>query len=304
MLNNAALNGLEGLEKLALKPVKIDVAGLKPCDFKGNWTILNKYFRNNNRELDRFHFPVMSAEEYEALASKIGAKAHNLRFETATEYYKRKARIYAAAEDLGVSPKLLDTSSYYWDERMYLFTDFTYNLHYVEDLYRENDDRCTSAWDAYVTRDFQTQSVDLELVQKLYKFCVKAIKNRFACLIGKVDTCLGMLLSIGEYTQGGALNATKQQVSILQGYAAYFKRMCNDESVDAFLKEHNDLDVLEPGDYIATYRKLLQLLNGVGELDAKYFRAIIHNDADPMEEALLSSDEAVYDRVASLRLGL
>ena len=39
MLNNAALKGLEGLEKLALKPVKIDVAGLKPSDFKGNWKI-------------------------------------------------------------------------------------------------------------------------------------------------------------------------------------------------------------------------------------------------------------------------
>lgn len=295
---------LQGLERLATKPVKIDIAGLKPEQFAGNWYILNKYFRNNNHDLDRFHLPELSKEEYEALAPKVGAKGANLVFETASQYYKRKMRVYAAARDLHVPAKLLDTSSYYWDERMYLMSNFYDNLRYVEELYRENDDRCTSAWDAYVTRDYMTQRVDKDLVEELYSFCVKAIKTRKACLIGKVDTCLGMLLSLGEYTCGGAFNATKAQVATLLSYKKHFEKMLNDEETKEFLKQYSDFDVLDKTDYIESYRKLLQLLNGVGELDKRYFKVMIHNDNDALEDALLEDEEAVYDRIASLKLGI
>ena len=100
------------------------------------------------------------------------------------------------------------------------------------------------------------------------------------------------------------MNATKAQVATLRSYKKNFENMLNDEEAKEFFKSYSDFDILDKTDYIQSYRKLLQLLNGVGELDKRYFKVLIHNDKDALEDALLENEEAVYDRIASLKLAI
>ena len=53
------------------------VVGLSRKDFEGNSKILNKYFRYNNHDLDRFHLPEISEEDYTKFVNNNRIKNEN-----------------------------------------------------------------------------------------------------------------------------------------------------------------------------------------------------------------------------------
>ena len=286
---------------------KYHIASLKPEDFADNPAVRNKYFWNKVRSLDRFHIPELSKEQYEAIAKtfKRGPKFDEkcLKFETASDYYKRKARIEAVAKDLGCSAFDLDLTDYIWDERYYLMYNFLENVKYVDEMYRdeETDNRYASANEVYIKQDPKTSCLDEELWDELYHFCCTAIKARKAMLLSKVDKCLGFLISVLEYTNGFAENATQFQVKTMEGFFKFFENLLADEDFGEFLLHNNDITVfgnseLTHSDYVETYRSLCKLLIRGTDEDMAWFEDMLTKVEDPYLEELLEVKNSIEFR--------
>lgn len=278
------------------KGVKIKITALTREQCKGTPELI-KFFRHNNMDLDRFHIPEISAETYNEVAKEFKRTARfnerNLTFATATEYYKRKARIMLVAKELGVNPSDIDTKDYYWDERYYTCRDFYDNVVEVEDAWKDGEDRREfSAKKVYINMEPKQASVNKELYEDLYKFCYTAIVNRKAMLCSKVKECLGFLISLSEYTNGLTENATCGQVATLRSYAKFFIELLSDKSAKAFISSTNDVEVYASceytkTDYVETYKGLLALLNRGGEFE--YFRKIMSKVADTRLDEILTN---------------
>ena len=270
---------------------KIKISALKREDFADRPEILEKYFRNENVKLDRFHIPEIDAKQYEALISDVkGLKNKaNLKLETATQYYVRKMRLVPVAKDLNCSIKQLDLTDYIWDERYYLRYNLIDNMRVVDDWYRDNseDTRYTdTAFDVYIHKDPRTAVLDEELFNNLYGFCISTIRQRKVMLLGKVDRCLGALRNIVEYTNGFTENPTKQMMATLKGYKTYFEEMLKDEAMREFLKSNNDItvygaDETTHSDYVETYRAVIRSLVSGSDEDISTFSDILEGIEDP-----------------------
>ena len=286
---------------------KYHIASLKPEDFAGSPEIRNKYFWNKVRSLDRFHIPELSKEEYEAIAKdfKRTAKFDEkcLKFETASDYYIRKARIEAVAKDLGCRAKDLDLTDYIWDERYYLRYSFLENVNYVDEMYRDegDDKRDASANEVYIAQDPKTANLDEQMWDELFSFCCKAIKARKAMLLSKVDKCLGFLISVLEYTNGFSENATQFQVKTMEGFVKFFENLLSNEEFMEFLKHNNDItvfgdDTMTHSDYVETYRSLCKLLIRGTDEDMAWFESTLTQIEDPYISELLEVKESLEIR--------
>jgi hypothetical protein len=270
---------------------KIKLSALTRKDFENRPEILDKYFRNGNVKLDRFHIPEIDSKQYEALISDVkGLKNEaNLKMETATQYYIRKMRLVPVAKDLNCSIKQLDLTDYIWDERYYIRYDLIDNMRVVDDWYRDNSEDSrysTTAFDAYIHNDPRTAVLDEELFNNLYSFCISAIRQRKVMLLGKVDKCLGVLRNVIEYTNGFVENPTKQMMATLKSYKTYFEEMLKDEAMKEFLKTNNDITVygdseLTHSDYVDTYRAVIRGLVSGSDEDISTFSDILTGIEDP-----------------------
>lgn len=294
------MENLAILDKFAVKNEKINIAGLKRSDF-ATFELRSKYFRHNNKWLDRLHMPEPSPEEYADTAAQIFSKQANsataFSIYTASDYYIKKVKIAILARDLGVPVKQLYTHDYIWNEDYYIHSNFLINMDIAEDLFREREDdyRELTAWNVYVDRDAVKHSVPEELWNGLYNFCFTAITIRKAMLLHKVQQCLGCLMSMLESTEGFSINTTSAQIATLKSYAQFFTELLNDKSYKEFLIAHNDVDVFAKcdatsKDYVETYRTMLrQLIRGSGE-DLEFFRRDMSKVEDPCLELILAKD--------------
>lgn len=293
-----------GLQLLRnLSKVKTDITKITREDFSSN-ELRAKYFRAYNRSLDRLHLPVMTKEVYEPIAQEEFNNPRmdkaNLKFETASSYYIRKAQLFVLACDLGVNPKTLDSSNYIWDEDYYIHSNFLINIDIAEELYRENEDdwRTYTGNDVYIKQDPKSSTVDKNTWNTLYKFCVNAISSRRAMLLSKVPQCLSFLMSIAEYTNGFAENATRAQSATLNSYLEFFAEMVKDEEAVAFIQSTNDIEMFAKNestakDYVETYRSMLrQLIRGTGE-DLGYFKSYLTAARPDIEDPFIDELTAI-----------
>lgn len=282
------------------KPTKIKLSALTLESCK-NVPALVKYFTVNNKQLDRFHIPEITKAQYEELAKEFNQGARfdkkNLKFETATDYYIRKARVLAIAKDLGISASLLDTTDYIWDERYYTEYNFWHNVDIVDDAWREEGDdlREASGYKVYIEMDAKSNSLDEAIWDSLYKFCYKAIVSRKAMLLCKVDKCLSFLFSVAEYSNGFRENITSAQKATLSSYVEFFTELLTDEKGAEFIKSTNDIEVFAKcedthKDYVETYRSMLRSLVRCKGDELEFFRTDMSTVEDPYIEELLAKE--------------
>ena len=279
----------------ATKPLgSIKISALTRKDFADRPEILNKYFRHDNRPLDRFHIPDISPTRYEELVGdpKKLKNIKNAKLETATKYYIDKMKLASVAKDLNCSVKQLDLTDYIWDERYYACYSFIENIAVVDDWYRDhNDDELPTAYESYIHNDPRTGVLDMELFDNLYSFCISTIRQRKVMLLGKVDRCLSMLRNIMEYTNGFTENPTKQMMATLKGYQTYFEELLQDEDMKKFLKNNNDItvygsDETTHSDYVDTYKAVVRgLVNGTDE-DIRTLADLLTGVEDPYLEEI------------------
>lgn len=297
---------LKSLKKQEVKsPNKIKIAALtrKICD---KAPVLLKYFRVGNVELDRFHIPEISAERYEEIAKEFKRTPKfnelNLKFATATEYYIRKARVIALAKDLEVSPSLIDTTGYYWDENMYTEYNFWHNVDVVEDAWREEgeDLRYANSWTVYIDMDAKSALLDTDAFNMLYNFCYTAMITRKAMLLFKVDKCISLLQNIVEYTNGFSENVTAAHSAAMRSYITFFTDLLTNSDASKFIRENTDVTVFAEkdathNDYVETYRAMLRALTRCGGDELEFFREEMSKVDDPYLEELLNIAEDPED---------
>jgi hypothetical protein len=274
----------------ATKPLgNIKISALKREDYESRPEILEKYFKNDGRKLDRFHIPELSAAEYEALIGdpKKLKNPANAKLETATKYYINKMRIAAVAKDLNCSVKQIDLTDYIWDERYYILYNFVDNIDLVDNWYRDmKTEELPTAYDSYIRNDPRTAVMDMELFDNLYTFCISTIRQRKVMLLGKVDKCLSMLRNVMEYTQGFTENPTKQMMATLRKYKDYFENLLKDAEMKEFLKNNNDItvygdDEFTHSDYVETYKTVVKgIVSGTDE-DVRNLSDLLTGIEDP-----------------------
>ena len=305
------VNNEDELEVLDLPQVpaedgKYYVIDLHPRMYKGNNYILNKYFRFKNHDLDRFHIPELSKEEYEECIKTFkNVKEHNLKFETATDYYKKKVMLRLISNDLGISEYDLDLTDYKWDESWYEFKDFDDNVEYMEDKFKEEskDRNEITMHELYIGSECPRKcNIDEEIWNELYNFSLNCIKTRIA-MIFEIPSVISMLHNILEYTDGFSTFATQNQVDSMQSiYKKLINLTKNKELVDYLKAGNNDYTLYAEGitksDYIRTYRNMLKILEGMSPSDnsnIEFYKDIIHNAKDTLEnEIICSSDDIEY----------
>lgn len=283
---------------------KVYVIDLHPRMYQGDSYVLNKYFRNNNVDLDRFHIPVLDKGTYESIIKEFrNVKPNNLVFETATDYYKKKVITRMISKDLGISEYDLSLQDYKWDEAWYMFSDYDDNLEYMEDRFKEEskDRNEITTMDLYFGSECPRKHVvDTDLWNEIYKFCIDCIKSRIA-MIFEIPGVISMLQNILEYTEGFSNFATRSQVETLQGIYNKLLKYCQDKELIAWIKAgNNDYTLYSKGstksDYIRTYRNMLKQLEGMSPSDngaITYYADIITNDIDLLEYEFLEDSQDV-----------
>ena len=297
MLVNVKNNVVTYKEQLKLKIASLT---LKDCEVCPQ---IRKYFRNGNTDLDRFHIPEISAEKYAEIAKSFKRTSRfneaNLKLETATDYYIKKARVQALADELGVKPSFIDLTDYTWNEDWYTVFNTMRQADVIDDAWRENEDdyREWSANKIYLELDAKHSAMDYELFDTLHKFCYNAIISRKAMLLCKVDKCLGFLNSLIDYTNGFSENVTGAQIGIMKSYLNFFTELLENEEARAWIEATNDIEVFGNNealhnDYVETYRGMLRGLVRGGSLED--FRSSLSHIEDPyLDEILADVDNEV-----------
>ena len=294
MLANVKNNVVTHKTQLKLKVAALT---LKDCEVAPS---LRKYFKANNKQLDRFHIPEISAERYAEIAAKFKRTSRfneaNLKMDTASDYYIRKARVQNVAEELGVSPSFIDTTDYVWDENFYTVFSTMRQIDELDDAWRlnEDDSRYWSANKVYIECDPKHTAIDYELYDSLYHFCFTAIVNRKAMLLCKVDKCLSFLHSLAEYTNGFAENVTGAHMATLRSYMSFFIETLSNEDAAAWLASTNDVEVFGNNealhnDYVDTYRTMLKGIVRGGDIEG--FRQTLSKVEDPYIDEILTDIE-------------
>lgn len=248
-------------------PSKLRVASLTRKDCEAVPELL-KYCQANGKLLDRFHIPEITPETYEEIAPSFATRRSfnlaNLKYETASQYYIRKARVVDLADKLGVSPSFIDTTDYIWDEAYYTCYNFWQNVDEVDEAWKnDNDDyRDFSANKVYIKMDTRQDVVDAELIAQLSELCYTLIRARRAMLVGEVDKCLSFIDALSEFTDGFSQNCTAGHNATLRKYFNHFKEMFEDEVFVAFLEHNTDITVFAEcaethADFIETYARFM-----------------------------------------------
>lgn len=274
---------------------EIPVIDLNPNLFKGNNEVLEKYFRYDNHDLEIFHIPELTDEEYNKFVKNNKVKGEsNQVLETATAYYKKKAQLYIISEDLGIPRDKLSLEGYNSNELYYAYSDFHASSRYAEDeAYRESEDDMPTSKELYIDMNGHKNSLDYELYDELNSICLKLIKKRLAMLLDVKKICF-ILKDILEYTNGFAENINADQVRALQGAKRKLTDMLsNKELVEWINAGNNDYTLYAEceetrKDYIKEYHDMISVWTGRGA--EEYFKDVIHCENDKYEDLFFVED--------------
>lgn len=258
--------------------------------------LADKYFVNSyGSSIDRFHLPELMAEEYDAYMSEYApksAKPANLKFETASDYYKEKIRKDIVAKDFGLDPKYVDFKDYVKDERFYEWYDTGvqiahYNCPYMTPSVNDHSDT--------IRESYATGLVDVEALNMLWSFCVQAIRQHKAMLLIKVDSALQCVVRLIKDSEGLKFNTAKGSRIALNSYIKFFKELLKDKEFKAYIDTHSDVDVhaeSEVGrrDFIETYLKLYETI-GLDFTETELFEKY----ADPEDAEILNVEFTSYN---------
>lgn len=287
---------------------KIDVSTITAENYKTNSSILERYFKVDNRHLNRIHIPQLTPEEYAQEIQRYGVNnvsLQNRKFDTATDYYKRKMAVERLARDLDISVKKLDISTYCWNEDYYVYHCLWDSVNWSENKFMENNTERPDSYTNYIKTDTHQKTLDMELFDELYTFCVKAIRNRKAMLLCKVEQCLSALMNIIEQTNGFSMNTSTTLLDSLKNYKVFFESFKENEDVKNFIKFNSDiniygLDQATEADYIDTYVSMIRKLTQVTQEDKcnkEYIVNLIHNEYCPFETVII---DKLYDEDVKL----
>lgn len=226
--------------------------------------LADKYFVNSyGSSIDRFHLPEITAEEYDAYMSENApksAKTINLKFATASDYYKEKIRKDIVAKDFGLAPKYVDFTDYIKDERFYEWysTDLQilfYNMEYMTPSARDYSDT--------KREEYNTCDIDRVAFNKLWSFCTVCVLQHKAMLCGKIDKAIQLMNRINKDTNGFSTNTTAAAAASLKSYIKFFEELLKDKEFKEYLMTHTDADVYAEceatrSDFIDTYTKLYE----------------------------------------------
>lgn len=236
------------------------IAALKPSEFADKPEILKKYFRNNNRPLDRAHIPYAWTSKSEV---------------------QRKV-----AADFGTAPQFIDLTDYIRDEDFYLLPDFYDNMYYCDEKFREQDDQPVPE----PNRLAFSQDVE-RCYNSLWHFCAAAIRSRKAMLLGCVLECLRLLNVVNADTNGFSQNIRQSLLNAMRSYERKFTTLLTNKEVREFIQTHSDIDVFASddatrSDYVQTYKALGTALTGVPQEELRSV-SDIYGTLDPVLNAAL-----------------
>lgn len=271
--------------------------------------IKNKFFMFENKSLKKFFYEV-NEEDYSKyieylLSNNRKVKDNNLKFETASAYFKNKARdaivrlFFKVPNNIEIDYTNMMSKSVakYGDEVQYLIYD--------EDAYRDNDSlaelRNKNSYELYIEEDPRSQALDTDLIDKIsqiYTVVNKAVQKRLVMLLD-LEGILNNIVNIIEYSSEG--NITESQYkALVNSYNSLLNKL-TDEDVKEYIKEHNDIDVFASNedtkyDYITTYQRVLRKITCNFNENLEDMKAIIHNDLDVLEDIILANDtELLYE---------
>ena len=273
----------------------IPVIALCPEHFKGNHKVLNKYFRHDNHDLEVFHMPELTEEEYTEYIKENKVKGEdNQVFETASAYYKKKAQHYIIAKDLEISLKMLSFKDYNTNELYYTYSSYSDSVRYAEEeWYREEDNDMPTSKELYIDMCGHKNTLDMDLYKELETVCLKLTKARLA-MIFEVKKIVYILKDILEYTNGFAENITAEQNSSLIAAKNRLEKMLNDKELVEWIKAGNTDYTLyaECEDtrsiYIKEYHDILSAWTGRG--GEAYYKSVIHNEIDKYEDLMFEEN--------------
>ena len=266
----------------------IPVIALHPAMFKGNYLVLDKYFRHDNHDLEIFHMPELTEEEYNEFV-KVGKikGEENLVFETASAYYKKKAQKYIISKDLGLDLKILSFAGYNTNELYYTYSSYSDSVRYAEEeWYREQDNEMPTSKELYIDMCGHKNTLDMDLYKELETVCLKLTKARLA-MIFEVKKIVYILKDILEYTNGFAENITAEQSNSLVAAKNRLTKMLEDKELIEWITAGNTDYTLyaECEDtrsiYIKEYHDILSAWTGRG--GEAYYKPGIHNEIDKYE---------------------
>lgn len=294
---------------------KLDVASITKTEFilrnpSKSKELITRYFRVNNKHLDRLHIPALTKEEYaKEIAIYVGkgksVTKDNVDFDTATAYFKQKMAKERLARDLGMSSSKLDFSSYSWNEDWYVYHNLMVSVDYAEDKFKEEPKEDPTAYDVYIKLDAHQSVLDNALYNELYNFCSKAISSRKAMLLMKVEQCVSTLVNIIEQTNGFSMNISGNTLRTLEYYKQYFTDLLADEEYAKFISENNDITVYAVDDsthrdYIETYAYLVKKLIGIKSEDTymeDFLRSVLANGDDDYIDEIIEACFTLPDTV-------
>lgn len=258
------------LSKLELGTSKknsmLPVSELNRKDYLDNPEILNKYFRVNNHDIDTCYV------SEEISIDEVRADFHNKKLYKDGNMLKSK------------------TAEYYTGNKFYL------NLDADDDSFRNGDDdsRKLSGYDVYVAQEVRSSTIDKDLFEELYRFCIKTIKRRLVMLLD-TEKIINELINIINYTDGFSNNCTAIQSSALVNSKKNLLKKISDKSVKEFIKSNNDYtvfgtDELTRNDYIETYQRVLRKLTDIRDCNLDFIRDIISNKEDSLENEILENN--------------
>lgn len=259
--------------------------------------LANKYFVNSyGSSIDRFHIPELTAEEYEAFVSKANykrMKPANLKFASASEYFKDKVRKDMVAKDLGYNIDLIDFSDYIKDERFYEWFDTDMQILHYNMEYRTPSVRDDSA--NVVRESYATGLVDKEELERLEAFCTNVIKRNIAMLLTRVDDALDIINMLKKDSEGLKFNVAKGPRLKLRWYINYYKKTLADEEFQELIKVFTDVDFYAENEatrrhFVETYLKLYEKI-GLDFTETELFEKY----ADPEDAEILNIEFTSYN---------
>lgn len=291
----SVITELEKMNK-GFKKTKIDVVSLTKADMPTK-ALVEKYFRYDGKPISRFHIPKITEKDYliEVLLTDGKVSKQNLKFDTATDYFKRKMTMSRVARDLGVNVKDLDFSNYFWNDDYFVYDDMWLSSDYVDNKFMEEEEEPLTARKCYIDMDSHQQALDRDLFDELYSFCTKAVITRKVMLFAKVEQCLSILKVIIEYTDGLSTNTSGNMMKSLIKYKKYFEEYFTNEETKEFINSTSDIEIYASdetthSDYIDTYvsviRKLTAITSDCPET-RDFVKGLIHNENDIFEEEIL-----------------
>lgn len=305
-INNKEENNMLDVNKYVIEE-KLDVNSINKDECSDK--IKNKFFMYNNKSLKKFFYEI-DEEDYSKyieylLSNDRKVKDSNLKFETASKYFKDKARDATIRLFLKVPSNVEIVYTNMMSKSVAKYGDEVQYLIYDEDAYRDNDSlaelRNKNSYKLYIEEDPRSQALDTDLIDKIsqiYTVVNKAVQKRLVMLLD-LEGILNNIVNIIEYSSEG--NITEYQYkALVNSYNSLLDKL-TDEDIKEYIKEHNDIDVFASNedtkyDYITTYQRVLRKITCNFNENLEDMKSIIHNDLDELEDIILANDtELLYE---------